>query len=164
MALGTCFQWEFAPPGRAVHCKVMPTSLIHSPGSWKAQIAHCLQLPHSLHLFWAPDWLFAELFELDGSCRNTVLLAENRNWGEGIFRAVLGPEDYCSPPGHATEMWCGHLEMTLVVTFIHLGKKAWPSSQIFAAVCQGRTEVEKSLGWCRKRYLKARHLRTALGK
>lgn len=44
------------------------------------------------------------------------MLAENKSWSKGIFRAALGPENCCSPPGFATERWYGVLEITLVAT------------------------------------------------
>lgn len=56
-----------------------------------------LQLLHHLHLSCAPDSPFAELFDLNGSSRNTVMLAENKSRSKGIFGAALGPDNYCSP-------------------------------------------------------------------
>jgi len=47
--------------------------MLESPDS------HRLQLLHDLHLFWVPDSAFAELFELNGSSRNTGMLAENKS-------------------------------------------------------------------------------------
>lgn len=38
-----------------------------------------LQLLHHVHLSCAPDSPFAELFDLNGSSRNTVMLAENKS-------------------------------------------------------------------------------------
>lgn len=78
----------------------------------------CFQLLHNLHLFWVPNLLFAELFELNGNSRNAVMLAENKSWSKGIFRTALGPEDYCSPPVCTVESWHRCLEITLVVTEI----------------------------------------------
>lgn len=42
---------------------------------------------HNLHFFWAPDSPFAELFELNGSSRNTVMLAENKSLKQGDFQS-----------------------------------------------------------------------------
>lgn len=44
------------------------------------------------------------------------MLTENKSGSKGIFRAALGPQNCCSPPGFATERWYGVLEITLVVT------------------------------------------------
>lgn len=116
MALRTCFWMGVCAPG--LSCALLGNTHLSHPFTWELESTDndCLQLLHNLHLFWVPDLQFAELFELNGSSWSRVMLAEDKSWSTGIFRAALGPEDYCSPPLCAMERWCGCLEITLVVT------------------------------------------------